>query len=61
MTDTQTDSPQRAEVDLDPHSPDFRRGPYGRLEQMCETGRPGAYAARCDRFWAVMDYTWTSR
>ena len=61
MTDTQTDSPQRAEVDLDHHAPEFRKDPYGRFMQMCESGCPVAYSAHYDDFWAVVDYTWASR
>jgi cytochrome P450 len=57
MTDTQADSQQRAEVDLDHHSPEFREDPYGRFRQMRESGCPVAHSGHYDGFWALVDYT----
>jgi cytochrome P450 len=56
MTDTQADSQQRAEVDLDHHSPEFRQDPYGRFREMRESGCPVAHSDHYEGFWALVDY-----
>ncbi|NDJ87980.1 cytochrome P450 [Mycolicibacter kumamotonensis] len=56
MPDTQTDAQQRAEVDLDHHSPEFRADPYATFRQMRESGCPVAYSHHYDGFWALTDY-----
>jgi cytochrome P450 len=53
---TQADSRQRAQVDLDHHSPEFREDPYGRFEQMRESGCPVAHSDHYEGFWALVDY-----
>jgi cytochrome P450 len=53
---TQADSRQRAEVDLDHHSPEFREDPFGRFNQMRESGCPVAHSNHYDGFWALADY-----
>jgi cytochrome P450 len=56
MTETQAESPARAEVDLDHHSPEFREDPYGVLREMRESGCPVAHSDHYDGFWALADY-----
>jgi cytochrome P450 len=56
MTETQAESPARAEVDLDHHSPEFREDPYGTFREMCESGCPVAHSDHYDGFWALADY-----
>ncbi len=54
---TQADSRQRAEVDLDHHSPEFREDPFARFRQMRESGCPVAHSDHYDGFWAFADYS----
>lgn len=56
MTDTQTDPQQRAEVDLDHHSPEFREDPHAAFRRMRESGCPVAHSRHYDGFWALTDY-----
>jgi cytochrome P450 len=56
MTDTQAEARQRAEVDLDHHSPEFREDPYGKFREMRETGCPVAHSDHYGGFWALADY-----
>lgn len=53
---TQTDSRQRAEVNLDHHCPAFREDPYGMFKRMRESSCPVAYSDHYDGFWALVDY-----
>ena len=54
---TQADSRSRTKVDLDHHSCEFREDPYGRFEQMRESGCPVAHSDHYDGFWALVDYS----
>jgi cytochrome P450 len=56
MTQTQAESPARAEVNLDPHSPEFREDPYGIFRRMRESGCPVAHSDHHGGFWAFVDY-----
>jgi cytochrome P450 len=53
---TQADSRQRAEVDLDHHSPEFREDPHGTFRRMRESGCPVAHSPHYGGFWALVDY-----
>lgn len=60
MTDTRAEAQRRAdsraEVDLDHHSPEFREDPYGRFQEMRESGCPVAHSEHYDGFWTLADY-----
>src|ERR1700744_4313122 len=55
MTDIRTGPQQRAEVDLDYHSPEVREDPFGKLQEIqsrCPVGHSDDY----DGFWTFVDY-----
>jgi len=56
MTGTQAAPQQRAEVDLDHHSAQFREDPHGKFRRMRESGCPVAYSDHYGGFWALVDY-----
>lgn len=56
MTETRAEARQRAEVDLDHHSPEFREDPYGTFRKMRESGCPVAHSDHHGGFWALADY-----
>jgi cytochrome P450 len=56
MTDTtHVGSQQRAEVDLDHHSPEFRENPFGRFDEI-RSKCPVAHSDHYEGFWALVDY-----
>ncbi len=55
MTDIHSGPRQRAEVDLDHHSPEFREGPFGTFAEI-RSHCPVAHSDHHDGFWAFVDY-----
>ncbi|WP_029116496.1 cytochrome P450 [Mycobacterium sp. URHB0044] len=53
---SQNDSPIRATVDLDHHSPDYRDHAYEKFRAMQESGCPVAFSEHHGGFWALADY-----
>ena len=56
MTDIRTGPRQRAEVDLDHHSPEFREDPFGTFRRNAESRCPVAHSDRYEGFWTLVDY-----
>ena len=55
MTDIHTGPRQRAEVDLDHHSPGFREDPYGKFDEI-RSRCPVAHSDHYEGFWTLVDY-----
>src|SRR6201993_456508 len=55
MTDTHTAPQQRAEVDLDHHSPEFREDPFGKFDEI-RSRCPVAHSDHYEGFWTLVDY-----
>ena len=55
MTDTHTGPGQRAEVDLDHHSPEFREDPFGKFDEI-RSRCPVAHSEHYEGFWTLVDY-----
>jgi cytochrome P450 len=55
MTDTHAGPQQRAEVDLDHHSPEFLHDPFGKFDEI-RSRCPVAHSDHYDGFWTLVDY-----
>src|ERR1700758_824890 len=55
MTDTHAGPQQRAEVDLDHHSAEFREDPFGKFDEI-RSRCPVAYSDPYEGFWTLVDY-----
>jgi len=55
MIDTHTGPQQRAEVDLDHHSPEFREDPFSKFDEI-RSRCPVAHSDHYEGFWTLVDY-----
>jgi cytochrome P450 len=55
MTDIRTEPQQRADADLDHHSPEFREDPFGKFDEI-RSRCPVAHSDHYEGFWALVDY-----